>query len=997
MPKNQIKTLFIITLLVSASWVLPAQAADWVAQTSGTTSSLNSIDMYDTGLGLAVGDSGVILKTTNGGQSWVSKGSVVNNWNDVDFASSNIAWVVGDGGKMMKTENGGNTWSSVTSGVTVALRSVEFIDGEAGFIVGSSGTILYTFNSGATWTQEAPLTTQTLFGVSTGKDSLNLKKAWAVGSNGVILRFNTMGGWTVQNSGTTNTLQDVYVKPGTYSTEVWVAANGVSTNGGPGFLKTVDSGSNWSVVSQSISTTGAISSVKMNSSGVGLATFTTGKILKTTNSGASWSLDKDLGGYLTDAVLTDNYAWAVGWTGKIWLYDSMSPNSVMTITQSSSSNDNTPTFSWDTVSDDVLFTYGSGIDHYEYSLNSAAYVNVGNVLTITLSVTDGNHTLAVRAVDKAGNTGPASSINFIVDTTAPIIGTATGSATATAGTSQNFSASYSDSFGLNICYLIVNNTQQTSVSIPGTASGTAQMNYVFPSSGDYSIYFACHDTADNVGYGLPKSVVVSAAINDTTAPSSGSVKLNNDSTATNSTAVTLTTTCTDNVGCAYMQISVDGTLDTEQFESYSTSKTIYFQSGDGYKTVKVKYKDSTGNIGVQYSSSIILDTTAQETSIVQKPSSSTSDASATFTFGFSGDSISDVSFECRMDTSIFSACASPKSYSGLSSGSHTFYVRAVDAALNYDATPASYSWTITGTSTDTSSPSTPQNLQKISGNGDTTPTFTWNASTDNTGVTAYLVQVDNGSLIDIGGNLTYTISTLSNGSHTIKILAEDAAGNTSPVSSFSFTVDSSQSSTVECSLTIGSAYKLSTSPAVYYITEDCTKRAFTNPKIFFSYFNSWSDVVTISKSSLDAVWNDPLGFMPWGPKYDPKYGALVKIVADPKVYLLLGTERYWITSETIFLGLNYSWSWVEDVDKALLNKYTTGSEINYTDHHPNYTIVKYATSPKVYRLEPDPSNSSKQVKRHVANETVFNSLNFRWDRIVTIPASEVYTDGAVIQ
>ncbi|KKQ80403.1 MAG: FHA domain containing protein, partial [Parcubacteria group bacterium GW2011_GWC2_38_7] len=151
-----------------------------------------------------------------------------------------------------------------------------------------------------------------------------------------------------------------------------------------------------------------------------------------------------------------------------------------------------------------------------------------------------------------------------------------------------------------------------------------------------------------------------------------------------------------------MQISVDGTLDTEQFESYSTSKTIYFQSGDGYKTVKVKYKDFTGNIGVQYSSSIILDTTAQETSIVQKPSSSTSDASATFTFGFSGDSISDVSFECRMDTSIFSACASPKSYSGLSSGSHTFYVRAVDAALNYDATPAEYTWTITGTSTDTS-------------------------------------------------------------------------------------------------------------------------------------------------------------------------------------------------------------------------------------------------------------------------------------------------------
>ncbi|MBI2475539.1 hypothetical protein HYV69_03905 [Candidatus Uhrbacteria bacterium] len=996
MPKNQIKTLLLFAIIISASWVLPAQAADWIAQTSGTTVSLNSIDMYNVITGLAVGDSGVILKTTNGGQLWLSKGSVVNNWQDVDFVSSNIAWVVGDGGKIMKSENGGDTWTSVTSGVTTTLRSIQFLSSETGFIVGSSGTILYTFDSGATWTQQAPLTTQTLFGVSGGSYSFGLKRAWAVGSGGVILKFDTMGGWTTQNSGTTNTLQDVYVKPGTDSAEVWVAANGVSSNGGPGFLKTINSGLNWSVVSQSVSTTGGITSVKMSSSGIGLATLTTGKLLKSTDGGSNWILNKDVGGYLTDTVSIDDYAWAVGWTGKIWLYDSALPSGV-SIMQTTSNNDNTPTFSWSSATDDVQGTYGTGISHYEYSLDGAAYVNIGSGLTLTLSqaITDGNHTFAVRAVDNAGNIGSATTKNFSIDTTAPSIGIATGSATATVGVSQNFSASYSDNFGLNICYLIVNNTPQGSVNIPGTATGTAQINYVFPSAGNYSVYFACHDTADNVGYGAPISVVVSAAVNDTSAPT-GTIKLNNDSAATNSTAVTLATTCTDNVGCAYMQVSVDGTLDTEQFESYSTSKTIYLPSGDGNKTVKVKFKDSAGNLGMQYTSSIILDTTAQETSIIQEPSSSTSDTTATFTFGYGGTSITSVAFECRMDTSIFSACTSPKSYSGLSSGSHTFYVRAVDAALNYDATPASYSWTITGTSADTSSPSTPPNLQKISSTGDTTPTFTWNASTDNAGVTSYLVQVDDGSLIDIGGNLTYTTSSLANGSHTIKILAKDAAGNTSPTASFSFTVDSSQSSTVECSLTIGSAYKLSTSPAVYYITEDCTKRAFTNPNIFFSYFDSWSDVKTISKSSLDAVWNDPLGFMPWGPKYDPKYGALVKIVADPKVYLLLGTERYWITSETVFLGLNYSWSWIEDVDKALLYKYTIGSEINYTDHHPNYTIVKYATSPKVYRLEPDPSNSSKQVKKHILNETVFNSLNFRWDRIVTIPASEVYIDGTVI-
>jgi len=32
-------------------------------------------------------------------------------------------------------------------------------------------------------------------------------------------------------------------------------------------------------------------------------------------------------------------------------------------------------------------------------------------------------------------------------------------------------------------------------------------------------------------------------------------------------------------------------------------------------------------------------------------------------------------------------------------------------------------------------------------------------------------------------------------------------------------------------------------------------------------------------------------------------------------------------------------------------------------------------------------------KRHIENEAVFNSLNYRWDRIVTISDTETYPDG----
>ena len=198
---------------------------------------------------------------------------------------------------------------------------------------------------------------------------------------------------------------------------------------------------------------------------------------------------------------------------------------------------------------------------------------------------------------------------------------------------------------------------------------------------------------------------------------------------------------------------------------------------------------------------------------------------------------------------------------------------------------------------------------------------------------------------------------------------------------------------INCALTTGSAYKLASSPAVFYITNSCTKRPFKTPEIFFTYFNSWNDVQTTTAVLLDSIENDSINFMPWGPNYDPKYGALVKIVTDPKVYLLLGTEKYWITSETVFNSLNYSWNWIEDVAESLLDKYTVGSAITNLEHHPNYTLIMYENDAKVYRLEPDLADSNKQVKRWIVNETVFNDLNFRWDRIVTIGNEEAYTTG----
>jgi CSLREA domain-containing protein len=52
------------------------------------------------------------------------------------------------------------------------------------------------------------------------------------------------------------------------------------------------------------------------------------------------------------------------------------------------------------------------------------------------------------------------------------------------------------------------------------------------------------------------------------------------------------------------------------------------------------------------------------------------------------------SFQCKLDAQAFAPCTSPRTYSNLSKGQHTFRVRAIDKAHNVDPTPATRTFTI---------------------------------------------------------------------------------------------------------------------------------------------------------------------------------------------------------------------------------------------------------------------------------------------------------------
>lgn len=90
------------------------------------------------------------------------------------------------------------------------------------------------------------------------------------------------------------------------------------------------------------------------------------------------------------------------------------------------------------------------------------------------------------------------------------------------------------------------------------------------------------------------------------------------------------------------------------------------------------------------------DTTPPETTITDGPAEGSTITQANPSISFSSNE-ADSTFSCQLDGGGFSPCTSPKTLSGLSNGSHTFEVKATDAAGNTDATPARRTWTVNAT------------------------------------------------------------------------------------------------------------------------------------------------------------------------------------------------------------------------------------------------------------------------------------------------------------
>jgi hypothetical protein len=187
------------------------------------------------------------------------------------------------------------------------------------------------------------------------------------------------------------------------------------------------------------------------------------------------------------------------------------------------------------------------------------------------------------------------------------------------------------------------------------------------------------------------------------------------------------------------------------------------------------------------------DTTPPETSIsscCQPDVSKSTTASFSFTGSDDRTPVSALKFECRLDSSSNSdwlPCTSPQNYPGLSDGTHKFEVRAIDAALIPDPTPASRGFKIDTTPPDTTITSGPSGTVNL-----TSASFAFDSSESNS---RFKCKVSGGVWGDGSSSacqVPWDIGPLPEGTYTFEVYAVDSVGNADPdPATRTWTVDTS--------------------------------------------------------------------------------------------------------------------------------------------------------------------------------------------------------------
>ncbi len=230
----------------------------------------------------------------------------------------------------------------------------------------------------------------------------------------------------------------------------------------------------------------------------------------------------------------------------------------------------------------------------------------------------------------------------------------------------------------------------------------------------------------------------------------------------------------DSEGGVTFEVQIDG-----NGWNAATSPKAYAGLADGDHTFEVRAKDALGNPSTPLTRTWTVDAVAPPVPTIDSGPAGGSTTGVNVSFGFS-DSEPGVTFEVQLDAGGFAVTSSPKSYSGVGDGSHTFQVRAKDAYGN-TSSALSRTWTV-----DAVAPPAPA-IDSGPGAGATSGPNVAVGFSDGEGGATFEVRLDGGAWTADASPKSYV--GLADGSHTFDVRALDAYGNASSATSRTWTVD----------------------------------------------------------------------------------------------------------------------------------------------------------------------------------------------------------------
>lgn len=156
----------------------------WTQKLSPNQFALRNIHFFDDSTGIVAGFRGSCFRSTDRGESWQAVALGTEATLPGMSVVGNTVWLSGEEGILFRSTDRGVTWTRLESGTDLMLDAISFADSRHGWASSVQRTMLRTTDGGDTWTEQdidafLPVTTIV---------ARSATECWAAGQHGLLLR-----------------------------------------------------------------------------------------------------------------------------------------------------------------------------------------------------------------------------------------------------------------------------------------------------------------------------------------------------------------------------------------------------------------------------------------------------------------------------------------------------------------------------------------------------------------------------------------------------------------------------------------------------------------------------------------------------------------------------------------------------------------------------------------------------------------------------------------